>query len=142
MFRLTGIQSLEGRGILPHIGYTGMCRSTGYGFCLSEPGAGSTNQRSCLELGILFSHSDSGTWSGLGFLFFLSESHCKQTLLFSGPLHVYSNTGFEGQPRLTIVEQGIYFYHLVWSRVAKLFLTLVWNRVRFPGTQWHTPILN
>ena len=26
-----------------------MCRSTGYGFCLSESGTGSTNQRFCLK---------------------------------------------------------------------------------------------
>ena len=31
-----------------------MCHSTGYGFCLSESGTGSTNQRFCLEQGILF----------------------------------------------------------------------------------------
>ena len=44
----------EGGWVLPYIDYTGMCRSTGYGFCLSESVTGSTNQRLCLEQGILF----------------------------------------------------------------------------------------
>ena len=42
------------RGVLPYMGCTGMCRSTGYGFCLLESGTGSTNQHFCLEQGILF----------------------------------------------------------------------------------------
>ena len=41
-------------GGTPIYGLYGMCRSTGYGFCLSESGAGSTNQHFCLEQGILF----------------------------------------------------------------------------------------
>ena len=36
------------------MGYTGMCHSTGYGFCLSESGTGPKNQCSCLEQGLLF----------------------------------------------------------------------------------------
>ena len=40
--------------LLPYMGYTGMYRSTGYGFCLSESGTESTNQRFCLEQGLLF----------------------------------------------------------------------------------------
>ena len=40
--------------LLPYMGYTGMYHSTGYGFCLSESGTGSTNQRFCLEQGLLF----------------------------------------------------------------------------------------
>ena len=43
-----------GGGVLPYMDYTGMCRSTGYGFFISESGTGSTNQRFCLEQGILF----------------------------------------------------------------------------------------
>ena len=29
-----------GGGVLPYMGYTGMCRSTGYAFCLSDSGTG------------------------------------------------------------------------------------------------------
>ena len=54
-----------GGGLLPYMDYTGICRSTGYGFCLSESGTGSTNQHFCLEQGICtFCHSDSGARSG------------------------------------------------------------------------------
>ena len=38
---------MERGGVLPYMDYTGMCRST-------ESGTGSTNQRFCLEQGILY----------------------------------------------------------------------------------------
>ena len=37
--------SPRGRGVLPYIGYTGMCRSTGYAFCFSDSGTGYKNHR-------------------------------------------------------------------------------------------------
>ena len=44
---LSTLQPPQGRGwgVLPYMGYTGMCLSTGYGFCLSKSGTGSTNRR-------------------------------------------------------------------------------------------------
>ena len=64
-------------GFLPYMCYTGMCRSTGYDFCLSESGTGSIHQRFCLEQGILFAMR---LWNKAGVTFLLPESRCKRTL--------------------------------------------------------------
>ena len=101
-----------------------MCRSTGYGFCLSESGTGSTNQRFCLEQGILFAIP---LWNTVGVTILLPESRYRRTLLLfpRGYRCTFTQTRrfrLEGQPRLTFfsLEQGIYFHDFVWNRVAKL----------------------
>ena len=52
-----------GGGIFPYVGYTGMCRSTGYAFCLSDSGTGYKDQPLTLEEGIFYLRFDSGTRS-------------------------------------------------------------------------------
>ena len=49
-----------GGGVLPYMGYTGMCRSTGYGFCFSDSGTGYKNRPFSLEQGIFYFRFDSG----------------------------------------------------------------------------------
>ena len=48
------------QGVLPYMGYTGMCRSTGYAFCLSDSGTGYKNHPGT---GYLFLQCLSGTGS-------------------------------------------------------------------------------
>ena len=125
--------------------YTGMCRPTGYGFCLSDSETGSKKQRFCLEQGLLFAHSDSGKWLGLRFLFSwqnhtATKNCCCSCLCPAACLlkHTISDL------KVNCVSHsgtGYLFSPFVQNRVAKLCL-LVWNRVRFPGTQRHTPTLN
>ena len=83
-----------GGGVLPYMDYTGMCRSTGYGFCLSESGTGSKNQRFCLEQGILFVIPTLEHGQGNYF----AARIVLQTNLVAAParvpLHVHSNTPF------------------------------------------------
>ena len=45
------------------MGYTGMCCSTGYAFCLSDSGTGYKNHPFSLEEGIFYFRIDSGTGS-------------------------------------------------------------------------------
>ena len=42
------------------MGYTGMCRSTGYVFCFSDSGTGYKNRPFSLEQGIFYFTFDSG----------------------------------------------------------------------------------
>ena len=49
-----------GGGVLPYMGYTGMCRSTGYVFCFSDSGTGYKNHPFSLEQGIFYFRFDSG----------------------------------------------------------------------------------
>ena len=111
------------------MGYTGMCCSTGYGFCLSESGTGPTNQRFCLEQG-KYCFFPFRLWNTLRVTCLPSELRCKRTLLLFllgshcmlTPTHSFR---FEGQLCLTIFSvwnRRIYFHHFVWNRVAKLCL--------------------
>ena len=47
-------------GVLPYMGYTGMCRSTGYVFCFCDSGTGYKNRPFSLEQGIFYFRFDSG----------------------------------------------------------------------------------
>ena len=58
---------------------------------------------------------------------------CKRTSSCQVPLYVHS---FKA-PLLLVWNISIFYHHFVWNRVARV--SLVWNRVRFPGSQWHTP---
>ena len=49
-----------GGGVLPYMGYTGMCRSTGYVFCFSDSGTGYKIRTFSLEQGIFYFRFDSG----------------------------------------------------------------------------------
>ena len=49
-----------GGGVLPYMGYTCMCRSTGYVFCFSDSGTGYKNRPFSLEQGIFYFRFDSG----------------------------------------------------------------------------------
>ena len=49
-----------GGGVLPYMGSTGMCRSTGYVFCFSDSGTGYKNRTFSLEQGIFYFRFDSG----------------------------------------------------------------------------------
>ena len=49
-----------GGGVLPYMGYTGMCHSTGYVFCFSDSGTGYKNRPFSLEQGIFYFRFDSG----------------------------------------------------------------------------------
>ena len=71
-----------------------MCRSTGYGFCLSGSGTGSTNQRFCLEQGKLFATLT--LEHGSGYVF--AARNTLETNIVAVPtwdlLHIYSNSHF------------------------------------------------
>ena len=102
-----GLWLQPGGGVLPYMDHTGMCCSTGYGFCLSLPFAIPT----------------------LGVTILLPESRCKWKLLLFplGSCCLFTQTHhfrFESRPRLTFfcLGQGIYFHDFVWNRVAKLCL--------------------
>ena len=102
----------------------GCAAQLGYGFC---------------QQGILFAHSDCGRRLELRLLFSRQNRAANERCSFNFParvpLHVYSNT--PGKLRLTF-----------WNTVSIVFPSFClernqsWNRVRFPGTQRHTPILN
>ena len=103
-----------------------MCRSIGYGFCFSESGTGSTNQRFCLEQGIVFAIPTLEHGRGDHFAARIAVQTNVVAVPARVPLHVHSNTPIrlEGQPRLTFfsLEQGIYSHDFVWNRVAELRL--------------------
>ena len=112
----------------------GMCRSTGYGCCLSESGTGSTNQRFCLEQGILF---DFLTLKHGRDYYFAARIAVQMNIVAVParvPLHVHSNTPFPIR-RSTASHLFSRFCLEQGSKIASL-------RVRFSGTQRHTPILN
>ena len=52
-----------GGGLLTYMGYTDMCRSTGYAFCLSDSGTGYKNHPFSLEESIFYFRFESGTGS-------------------------------------------------------------------------------
>ena len=102
----------------------------------SESGTGSTNQRFCLELGILFAILTLEHSQGYSF--------AARIALKMNIVAVHSNAVSDSK-----VNRISYFS--VWNRdlfscfcleQGSKSVSLVWNRVRFPGTQRHTPILN
>ena len=128
----------RGGGVLPYMGYTGMCRSTRYGFCLSKSGTGSANLSGA---GYTFCHSDSGAQSGL---LFASRIALQMNVAVPARVPLHAATCHLKVNRVS--------HFSVWNRVSIFTIlsgtrhqncvSLVWNRVRFPGTQRHTPILN
>ena len=86
--------------------YTGMCHSTGYGFCLSESGTGSTNKRFCLEQGILFAIPT--LEHGQDDYFAARIAVRMNVVAFPArvPLHVHSNTPFPIRSTLSHVFQS------------------------------------
>ena len=95
---------------------------------------------------VCFLPCDSGIRRGYSFCY--QESRCKwMWLLFLlGSCCTFTQTRcfqLEGEPCLTFfsLEQGTYF-HLFCLEQGSKIASLVWNRVRFSGTQRHTPILN
>ena len=71
-----------------------MCRSTGYDFCLSESGTGSTNQRFCLKQGILFAIPTQEHGRGDYFAARIAVQTNVVAVPARVPLHVHSNTPF------------------------------------------------
>ena len=78
------------------MGYTGMCRSTGCGFCLSESGTGSTNQSVSVWNRVYFNFGIPTLEHGLGYCF--AARIAMQMNLVAVParilLHVYSTMPF------------------------------------------------
>ena len=96
--------------------------------------------------GSTFCHSDSGALSGLLFAARIALQTNVVAVSTRVPLHVYSNTPFRIR-RSTAShffqsETGYLFSRFCLERGCKNCVSLIWNRVRFPGTQRHTPILN
>ena len=77
-----------GGGVLPYMDYTGMCRSTGYGFCLQI-------SVSCLECGILFAILTLEHGRGDYFAARIVVQTNVIAVPARVPLHVYSNTLFQ-----------------------------------------------
>ena len=75
------------RGGTPIYGDTGMCRST-------ESVTGSTNQRLCLEQGILFAIPTLEHGRGYSFAARIALQMNVAAVPTRAPLHVYSNTPF------------------------------------------------
>ena len=131
-----------GGGVLPYMDYTGMCFSTGYGCC---PRVWNRVYKSAFlsGTGYTFCHTDSGTWSGWLFATRFAVQMNIVAVPAWVPLYVHSRAVYDQKVnRVSRLGQGIYFQNFVWNREAKLCFFSVWNRVRFSGTQWHTPILN
>ena len=109
------------------MGYTGMCHSTGDGFCLSESGVQGLQISVPVWNRVYF--LPFRLWNTVWVTFLLPESCCKQMLLLFplGSRCMYTQTcssRFKGQLHLTFfsLEQCICFHDFVWNRVAKLCL--------------------
>ena len=96
------------------MGYTGMCCSTGF-----------------LPLWVWNRVYKSALLSGTGYTF------CPFRLWNTVGVRVSS----EGKLRLTFWNR-VSIFTILSGTGQKNCVCLVWNRVRFPGTQWPTPILN
>ena len=103
------------------------CSSTGYGFCLSESGTGSTKISVSVWNRVYF--LPFRLWNTVRMTILLPESRYKRTLLLFplGSRCTFTQTRhfrLEGELRITFfsLETGIYFHHFVWNRVGKLRL--------------------
>ena len=118
-----------------------------YGFCPSESGTGSTNQRFCLEQGILY-FLPFWLWSTVG-VTFCCQNLCTNERCCcsrSGPAarslkHAVSDSKGNRVSRFSVWNRVSVFMILSGTGLQNC-VSLVWNRVRFSGTQRHTPILH
>ncbi len=120
--------------VLPYKGYTGMCRSIGYAFCLSNSGTG-----------LIFLLNPDLTLSSLAmklrsFHRFISKPQTKSSerfVMYASvfiSIFIYFHCGY-------CLVQGTFFAMFVWNKVANSAFFL-WDRSRVSATQRHTLVVN